>query len=145
MPWVGWTGRCDLVTGPDSRGLDRATTIELRIVESGIRRDQGLPEAAVAALQVPELTNGRAGGESAGLFYAYADALLEAGREDAAREWFGKAAAADTDGTTDAVERFEELDSVVFDYLADPGDPGDTGDPEDLQDLQDPLVGEKDG
>ena len=49
----------ELVTGPQSRGVDRATAIELRIVESGIRRDQGLPEAAVAALQVPELTDGR--------------------------------------------------------------------------------------
>jgi tetratricopeptide (TPR) repeat protein len=112
----------ELVTGPDSRGLDQTTTIELRIVESGIRRDQGLPEAAVAALQVPELTNGRSGPESARLFYAYADSLLDAGREDEARDWFGRAAAADTDGTTDAAERFEELDSAVFDYLADPED-----------------------
>ena len=110
----------DLVTGPDSRGVDRATAIELRIVESGIRRDQGLPDAAVAVLQVPELTDGRVRPESARLFYAYADALLEAGREDEAREWFGKAAAADKDDMTDAAERFEELDPVIFDYLADP-------------------------
>ncbi len=114
----------ELVTGPESRDLDRATTIELRIVESGIRRDQELPEAAVAALQVPELTNGRAGAESARLFYAYADALLDAGREDEARDWFGKAAAADTEDVTDAAERFEELDPVVFDYLADPEEAG---------------------
>ncbi|HUA27591.1 MAG TPA: hypothetical protein VMC03_01790 [Streptosporangiaceae bacterium] len=113
----------DLVTGPDSRGVDRATAIELRIVESGIRRDQGLPDAAVAALQVPELTDGRIRPESARLFYAYADALLDAGREDEAREWFGKAASADRDDLTDAVERYEELlDPVVFDYLDDPDD-----------------------
>ncbi len=110
----------DLVSGPQERGLDRATTIELRIVESGIRRDQGLPEAAVAALQVPELTDGRPRPEAARLFYAYADALLDAGREDEARSWFGKAAAADSDDVTDAAERFEQLDPVVFDYLADP-------------------------
>jgi tetratricopeptide (TPR) repeat protein len=120
----------ELVTGPDSRSLDRATTIELRIVESGIRRDQGLPEAAVAALQVPELTNGRGVPESARLFYAYADALLDAGREDEARDWFGRAAAADTDGTTDAAERFEELDPTVFDYLADLEDPEASEDPQ---------------
>jgi tetratricopeptide (TPR) repeat protein len=112
----------DLVTGPESRGVDRATAIELRIVESGIRRDQGLPDAAVAVLQVPELTDGRVRPESARLFYAYADALLEAGREDEAREWFGKAAAADKDDMTDAAERFEELDPIIFDYLADPDD-----------------------
>jgi tetratricopeptide (TPR) repeat protein len=124
----------ELVTGPDSGVLDRATTIELRIVESGIRRDQGLPEAAVAALQVPELTNGRGGPESARLFYAYADALLDAGREDEARGWFGRAAAADTDGTTDAAERFEELDPVVFGYLAGPDDPDDPEGPEASED-----------
>jgi tetratricopeptide (TPR) repeat protein len=110
----------DLVTGPESRGVDRDTAIELRIVESGIRRDQGLPDAAVVALQVPELTDGRVRPGSARLFYAYADALLDAGREDEARDFFGKAAAADKDGMTDAADRFEELDSVIFDYLADP-------------------------
>jgi hypothetical protein len=36
-----------------------------------------------------------------------------------------QAAAADTGGTTDAAERFEQLDPVVFDYLAGPQDPGD--------------------
>ncbi len=121
----------DLVTGPDSRGVDRATAIELRIVESGIRRDQGLPDAAVAALQVPELTDGRVRPESARLFYAYADALLEAGREDEAREWFGKAAAADKDDMTDAADRFEELDPVIFDYLADPDPDEDPDEDED--------------
>jgi tetratricopeptide (TPR) repeat protein len=110
----------DLVNGPEARGVDRATAIELRIVESGIRRDQGLPDAAVAALQVAELTGGRPGPEAARLFYAYADALLDAGREDEARGWFGKAAGADSDEVTDAAERFEQLDPVVFDYLADP-------------------------
>ena len=113
----------DLVNGPQARDVDRATAIELRIVESGIRRDQGLPDAAVAVLQVPELTGGRPGPEAARLFYAYADALLDAGREDEARDWFGKAAAADPDEMTDAADRFEHLDPVVFDYLADPDAP----------------------
>ena len=107
----------ELVTGPDARAADHATQIEMRIVESGIRRDQGLLDAAVVALQGPELTGGRVRPEYARLYYAYADALLEAGREDEAREWFGRAASADVDGDTDAAERYEELDDYSFDDL----------------------------
>lgn len=102
-----------------ARGLDRATEIELRIVESGIRRDEGYPAAGIVALQVPELTDGRLRPWSARLFYAYADALLDAGREDDAREWFGRAAAADTDGETDAAERYESLEDVLIEDLAE--------------------------
>jgi hypothetical protein len=118
----------DLVTGPDARGVDRATAIELRIVESGIRRDQGLSDAAVAVLQVPELTDGRSRPGSARLFYAFADALLEAGREDEAREWFGRAASADPKGETDAAERADELDQVIFSDLDDADEPDDEAD-----------------
>jgi tetratricopeptide (TPR) repeat protein len=112
----------ELLAEAQARGVDRATAVELRIVESGIRRDQGLPEAAVAALQVPELTEPGVRPESARLYYAYADALADAGREDEAREWFGSAASADADGITDAAERFEQLDPVFFDDLADADD-----------------------
>ncbi len=133
-------GRLDralaLVTGPESRGLDRATEIELRIVESGIRRDQGLARAAVVALQVPEVTGGRPFAGSARLFYAYADALLDAGREEEARDWFGRAAAADTGDETDAAERFEDLDQIEF---ADLDDAADLDDPNDAGDLENPA------
>jgi hypothetical protein len=126
---LGRTDRAlDLVTDPAARELSRETQIELRIVESGIRRDQGFPEAAVVALQVPELTDGKIWPGSARLFYAYADALLDSGRQDEARYWLGKAAAADTDGQTDAAERVEDIDLLGFDdlELADDG-PGDDG------------------
>ena len=99
--------------------LDRATQIELRIVESGIRRDQGLPDAALLALQVPELTSGRLRPWSARLFYAYADALLAAGRADEARDAFARAAEADPDGETDAADRLDQLDGIEFDDLED--------------------------
>jgi tetratricopeptide (TPR) repeat protein len=119
-------GRLDralaLVREAKDSELERATQIELRIVESGIRRDQGLAEAAVIALHVPELTRGRLRPWSARLFYAYADALLAAGRADEARDWFSRAAEVDTDGETDAADRLDELDGIEFEDLAEPDD-----------------------
>jgi tetratricopeptide (TPR) repeat protein len=116
-------GRLDralaIVHDPQTRALDRGTQIELAIVESGIRRDQGMTDAALLALQVPELTDGRSHPWSARLFYAYADTLLEAGRRDEAHDWFARAAAADTAAETDADERYEELDDVVIEDLAE--------------------------
>lgn len=112
----------DLVTGPGTQELSRDIQVELRIVESGIRRDQGFAEAGVVALQVPELTDERTRPGSARLFYAYADALVDAGREDEARYWFGRAAAADQDGVTDAAERVEDMDMLVFEDLEDEED-----------------------
>jgi tetratricopeptide (TPR) repeat protein len=107
-----------LIREADLARLDRATQIELRIVESGIRRDQGLADAAVLVLQVPELNSGRPRPWSARLFYAYADALLAAGREDEARGAFARAAAADADGETDAADRLDELDGIELEDLA---------------------------
>ena len=72
---------------------------------------------------------------SARLFYAYADALLDAGREEEARDWFGRAAAADTRDETDAAERFEELDQVDF---ADLDEFDDLDEPADLDELGGP-------
>jgi hypothetical protein len=133
----------DLVTGPETHGLGRDIQIELRIVESGIRRDQGFPEAAVVALQIPELTDGHRRPGSARLFYAYADALSDAGREDDARYWLGRAAAADTAGETDAAERIDDLDMLVLDDLEaddlyeDDRDNRETGSDHDLADTRD--------
>jgi tetratricopeptide (TPR) repeat protein len=124
----------DLVTGPEAKNADHHTKIELRIVESGIRKDQGLVDAAVVALQIPELTDSRPKPAYARLYYAYADALLAAGREDEAREWFGKAAAADVDGETDAAERCDELDDIGFDDLSLDEDDADEDDPADTED-----------
>jgi tetratricopeptide (TPR) repeat protein len=109
----------DLVKSPEAAAADRSTQVELRIVESGIRRDQGLADAAVVALQIPELTQKRTRNGNARLLYAYADALLDAGREDEAREWFGRAAAADSAGETDAADRVDELDEVLFEDLGE--------------------------
>jgi tetratricopeptide (TPR) repeat protein len=109
----------DLVHSPAAGKLTRAAQIELLIVESGIRRDQGRPETAVVVLQVPELTDGKIRAWSGPLYYAYADALLAADRPDEALEWFEQAAAADPDGETDAADRVHELGGVVLEDLED--------------------------
>jgi tetratricopeptide (TPR) repeat protein len=108
-----------LVREANPADLSRATQIELRIVESGIRRDQGLADAAVLVLQVPELTSSRIRPWSARLFYAYGDALLAADRAEEARDAFLRSVEADPDGETDAAERLDELDGVTFEDLED--------------------------
>ncbi len=66
-------------------------------------------------LQSPELASNSVQPWTARLRYAYADALLAAGREDrGAREWFAKAVESDKDGSTDASDRLAELDGVEF-------------------------------
>ncbi|WP_233510210.1 ICP22 family protein [Actinomadura craniellae] len=102
----------DLARSPGVERLDQAERVELRIVESGARRDLGQYDAAVVTLQLPELRDRRLRPWSARLFYAYADALTEAGRADEAVDWFARAAAADRDGETDAAERYAELEGL---------------------------------
>jgi len=131
----------ELVHSDDAKRLPRAAQIELRIVESGIRRDQGLADAAALALQVPELADGRLRPWSARLFYAYGDALLAAGRPEAAREAFSRAVVADEDEETDALARLDELDGISVEDLEDIDDDRidlqDEDDSEDEDDLED--------
>ncbi len=86
----------------------------MRLVAAGARRDMGQIDAAIVTLQSSELASHSVQPWTARLRYAYADALLEVGREDEAREWFGKALEADKDGSTDASDRLAELDGVEF-------------------------------
>ncbi|MCI4065519.1 hypothetical protein MRQ36_24325 [Micromonospora sp. R77] len=104
----------DLFRGADRAKLDKAVAIELLIVAAGARGDLGQKDAAVAMLQVPELTNDSSEPWAARLRYAYADALLAVGRREEAREWFSRAADVDAEGETDAPERLLELDGVVI-------------------------------
>lgn len=119
-------GRLDralaLVRSDDAAKLDRAGQIELRIVESGIRRDQGRPEAAVLVLRVPELTDGRDRPWKARLLYAYGEALLDAGQLEKARDAFAQAAEADPEDETGASERLDELDGITIEDLEDAED-----------------------
>ncbi|MFJ3912532.1 tetratricopeptide repeat protein [Streptomyces vinaceus] len=99
---------------PEVQKLDKAGQVEMRLVAAGARRDMGQLDAAIVTLQSPELASNSVQPWTARLRYAYADALLAAGREDEAREWFAKTVEADKDGTMDASDRLAELDGVEF-------------------------------
>ncbi|MFP1629591.1 hypothetical protein ACLB9X_31520 [Streptomyces sp. 5K101] len=99
---------------PEVQKLDKAGQVEMRLVAAGARRDMGQLEAAIVTLQSPELASNAVQPWTARLRYAYADALLAAGREGEAREWFAKALEADKDGATDASDRLAEIDGVEF-------------------------------
>jgi tetratricopeptide (TPR) repeat protein len=89
--------------------LPDSESVELRIVAAGARRDMGQLDAAVVALQGPDLDPSKQEPWSVRLFYAYADNLAAAGRVEEAIRWFLNAAEADEDGDTDAAERAVEL------------------------------------
>lgn len=114
---------CERALGRPERALDLAkespgdlpteVAVELRIVAAGARRDLGQLDAAVVALQGPDLDSKQQTPWSARLFYAYADNLAAAGRLDEAIRWFLTAAQADDDEETDAAERAVELGAVL--------------------------------
>lgn len=105
---------------PEVQKLDRAGQVEMRLVAAGARRDMGQADAAVVTLQSPELASNAVHPWTARLRYAYADALLAVGREEEAREWFGRALEADQSGSTDASDRLAELEGVQFLDALDP-------------------------
>ncbi|MCM3301675.1 hypothetical protein [Streptomyces pseudogriseolus] len=104
----------DMAGAPEVQKLDKAGQVEMRLVAAGARRDMGQLDAAIVTLQSNELASNSVQPWTARLRYAYADALLAAGREGEAREWFAKAVEADRDGSTDASDRLAELDGVEF-------------------------------
>ncbi|PBC64770.1 hypothetical protein BKI49_07100 [Streptomyces sp. Tue6028] len=113
----------DMAGAPEVQKLDKAGQVEMRLVAAGARRDMDQLDAAIVTLQSPELASNAVQPWTARLRYAYADALLAAGREDEAREWFAKAVESDKDGSTDASDRLAELDGVEFvDVLVDDED-----------------------
>ncbi len=108
----------------DRVGLDPALRIEMIIVEAGARRDLGqdhesrrILERAVALARPENISHVAV----ARLRYVYADALLEAGQESEARQWFASAAKLDHDQETDAQQRIDELDGFLIDYDEDNG------------------------
>ncbi|MGW0572490.1 hypothetical protein [Streptomyces tauricus] len=112
----------DMAGAPEVQKLDKPGQVEMRLVAAGARRDMDQLDAAIVTLQSPELASNSVQPWTARLRYAYADALLAAGREGEAREWFAKAVESDKDGSTDASDRLAELDGVEFvDALVEDG------------------------
>jgi tetratricopeptide (TPR) repeat protein len=106
----------------DHAGLGPTLRIEMIIVEAGARRDLGQDDEARRILEraVGAVRTDRApAGALARLRYAYADALLQAGKNSEARQWFTAAVKLDHDQETDAQQRVDELDGILIDYDGD--------------------------
>jgi HAD superfamily hydrolase (TIGR01450 family) len=103
-----------IARGDDARDLSGEERLEMLIVEAGARLDLGEADKAVVTLQRADLAPGQVGPEATRLYYAYAEALLAAGRDDDAVTWFMNAAAADVDDLTDAELRVVELTDPDF-------------------------------
>ncbi|WP_280763952.1 hypothetical protein [Prescottella agglutinans] len=99
----------ELGRSDEARAMTGDEATELRMVVAGARMDLGQFDQAVVTLQTPDLDAKRTGSAAARLFYAYADALVAAGRIEDGLKWFLNSAAADLDGETDAEERVAEL------------------------------------
>ncbi len=120
----------DLAFSTEAGNLGQEDRIELAIVVAGIRRDMGQVEAALVGLRGPTTRTTAQQPWATRLFYAYADTLLHAGRDEDARAWFARAVEVDEAGATDADERLAELDGLVMLDL----DQGDNSDQDDQDD-----------
>ena len=109
-----------LAASEEARSLTTDGRVEMAIVASGARRDLDQPDAAVVALQIPELRREQREPWFARLAYAYAEALERVGRSDEALSWLRRAVDADRDGSTGAAERWEELHGVTLAEESDP-------------------------
>jgi tetratricopeptide (TPR) repeat protein len=99
----------EIAHGLEVAKLPPDVRVELMIVASGARRDLGQGEAAIAELSGRDLNDDTVRPWTGRLWYAYAEALLVAGRTDEAATWFGSVSSIDEDEETDAAERYAAL------------------------------------
>jgi tetratricopeptide (TPR) repeat protein len=93
--------------------LEQAGQVEMTIVAAGARRDMGQLEAAIQLLETAPLHSRSRQPWVARLRYAYADALVEAGRTEDAITWFHRTVSVDSFAATDATERAAELEKAT--------------------------------
>lgn len=135
----------DYLSDPGVAALDAAGRAELLIVVSGARRDMGQPEAAAVLLRDEVTARTEPKPWTPRLWYAYAEALLAAGRTMEALRWFTATAGIDED-TTDAAERVYELtidDETDDETEIDNEDGGADDDGPESDRLEDELLGEE--
>ncbi len=101
----------DLANSDEAKRLRGETQAELLLVASGARLDMDQTNAAVSLLRGPCSNTPANAAWASRIYYGYGEALLANGDAETAREWFVKAAGADQLGTTDAMERVDEIDS----------------------------------
>ncbi len=102
-----------LVRNAPREKLSHALLAELTIVEAGARRDRGELDAALRTLETSHINSKSREPWVARLRYAYADALVEAGRPTDALAWFHRTEAVDAESITDAAERAAELEKKL--------------------------------
>ncbi|OHV25163.1 hypothetical protein BBK14_22740 [Parafrankia soli] len=135
----------DYLSDPGVAALDAAGRAELLIVVSGARRDMGQPEAAAVLLRDEVTARTEPKPWTPRLWYAYAEALLAAGRTMEALRWFTATAGIDED-TTDAAERVYELtidDETDDETEIDNEDGGAEDDGPESDRLEDELLGDE--
>ncbi|WP_395726622.1 hypothetical protein [Nakamurella sp.] len=114
----------ELARSQQAGELDDDGQIELATVVAGARADLGQIDAGLAHLEQFDVEQRS---RHPRLAYAYADLLDRAGRQPEALTWFIRAANADTDEDTDALERVESLAATVeADAVDEPGGAPDT-------------------
>lgn len=131
----------DYLSDPGVAALDAAGRAELLIVVSGARRDMGQPEAAAVLLRDEVTARTEPKPWTPRLWYAYAEALLAAGRTMEALRWFTATAGIDED-TTDAAERVYEL-TIDDETEIDNGDGGAEDNGPESNRLEDELLGDE--
>jgi tetratricopeptide (TPR) repeat protein len=102
-----------LVRNAPREKLAPALLAELTIVEAGARRDRGELDAALRTLETSHLNSKSREPWVARLRYAYADALVEAGRPTDALTWFHRTEGVDSEGITDAADRAAALEKSL--------------------------------
>ncbi|POH72927.1 hypothetical protein [Arthrobacter glacialis] len=100
----------DLIKSEDAATLDTAGKVELAIVESGARGDLGELDAALSALEIPQLDINRAFSFSPRLFRAYGMVLRAADRKDEAKTWERQALVAE-----EALGIDDSTDQIIMD------------------------------